>query len=156
MKDVKDKENAKPAGKFGSLFESLSCGQCGAGFANLMEYLGHKKVCIPDEDFGYEEPKQPETQSEHKQQDSGIEEVISSDQNNIKSDLEQEKESKSPPKNDGEKPSDQTKPWVNTGSTYKPPRTNNGLMCAQCGTVFTSMVKYDGHRTKGCDNTTQK
>ena len=71
-------------------------------------------------------------------------------------DLEQEKESKSPPKNDGEKPSDQTKPWVNTGSTYKPPRTNNGLMCAQCGTVFTSMVKYDGHRTKGCDNTTQK
>merc|ERR1739836_114061 len=54
-----DKENTKPS-KFGSLFESLTCGQCGAGFANLVEYIAHKKVCIPDEDFsvgGKQEPK---------------------------------------------------------------------------------------------------
>ena len=76
LKDVKDKENVKPAGKFGSLFESLRCGKYGAGFANLMEYFGLKKVCIPDEDFGCEEPKQPETQREYKQQDSIIEEDI--------------------------------------------------------------------------------
>ena len=172
MKDVKDKENAKPTGKFGSLFESLSCGQCGAGFANLMEYLGHKKVCIPDENFECEEPKQePETQSEHKQQEnSRIKDNISSsqkeedksDQNNVKSDLEREKDSKSPPKTDSERPSvvltsDKTsKPWVNMGSTNKAPGTNNGLMCDQCGAVFASMVKYDDHRTQGCDNTTQK
>ena len=136
-----------------------------------MEYLGHKKVCIPDEDFGCEEPKQqPETQSEQRQQeDSRIKDNISSsqqkedrsDQNNVKSDLEREKDSKSLPKTDSERPSvvltsDKTKPWVNMGSTNKAPSTNNGLMCDQCGTVFASMVKYDGHRTKGCDNTTQK
>merc|ERR1712147_22129 len=71
-----NKENAKP-NKFGSLFGSLSCGQCGAGFANLMEYLGHKKVCIPDEDFGFEEKTKPEP-GEHKEQDSRTEEDISS------------------------------------------------------------------------------
>lgn len=54
--DTDDKENAKP-NKFGSLFDSLSCGQCGAGFSNLMEYIGHKKVCIPDEDFGFSKPE---------------------------------------------------------------------------------------------------
>merc|ERR1712079_66589 len=59
-----DKENTKPS-RFGSLFESLTCGQCGAGFANLVEYIAHKKVCIPDEDFsgvGKQEPKTAPTE----------------------------------------------------------------------------------------------
>ena len=51
-----DKENTKP-NKFGSLFDSLCCGHCGSGFNNLMEYISHKKVCIPDEDFGFAEKK---------------------------------------------------------------------------------------------------
>merc|ERR1712066_698808 len=43
-----DKENTKP-NKFGSLFGSLSCAHCGTGFSTLMEYIGHKKVCVPDQ-----------------------------------------------------------------------------------------------------------
>ena len=54
-----DKENTKP-NKFGSLFDSLSCGHCGSGFNNLMEYISHKKVCIPDEDFGFTGKKSSE------------------------------------------------------------------------------------------------
>ena len=161
-----DKENANPS-KFGSLFGSLSCGQCGAGFANLMEYLGHKKVCIPDEDFGFDKSTNPEP-SEHKEPDSKPVEDSDkekktqnrhinrkeSDENKIPNDSKREKDCKSQSKSDttSEDPSDKTK-FVNPGSANKNPCPSNpsGLVCDLCGSLFTSMVKYDTHRTRGCE-----
>ena len=67
-----DKENTKP-NKFGSLFDSLSCGHCGSGFNNLMEYISHKKVCIPDEDFGFAGKKSSEETLDKKADKSSFE-----------------------------------------------------------------------------------
>lgn len=30
----------------------FNCGHCGAGFSSMVEYSNHRKICIPDEDFG--------------------------------------------------------------------------------------------------------
>ena len=164
-----DKENAKPS-QFGSLFSSLSCGQCGAGFANLMEYLGHKKVCIPDEDFGHEESAKTESSGDKEQESSKEEDIDMSSkrEENIKSGLdsdstkigsETEKDCKGHLKSDSNSEnSDITIPCVDPGSTDKTKgsKTSNGLTCNKCKTLFTSMVKYDAHRTKGCVGNDQK
>jgi len=33
--------------------KAFNCGHCGEGFNNMMDYALHKKVCVPDEDFGF-------------------------------------------------------------------------------------------------------
>ena len=165
IREEPNKENANPS-KFGSLFGSLSCGQCGAGFVNLIEYLGHKKVCIPDEDFGFQESPKPEPSSEHKEPDarSGEDSNVSSSQKtednkesdvkNITNDSIKEKDCKTQSKSDttSENPFNKTK-FVNLLSTKKNSFQGNpsGLMCDLCGSLFTSMVKYDTHRTRGCE-----
>ena len=159
-----NKENAHPS-KFSSLFGSLSCGRCGAGFVNLIEYLGHKKVCIPDEDFGFQESPKPES-SEHKEPDAryGEESDVSlprktednneSDVKNDTNDSVEEKDCKTQSKNDtsSQNPSNKTK-FFNLVSTNKNLCQGNssGLVCDLCGGLFTSMVKYDTHRTRGCE-----
>ena len=164
IREELNKENANPS-KFSSLFGSLSCGRCGAGFVNLIEYLGHKKVCIPDEDFGFQESPKPEP-SEHKEPDarSGEDSDVSltqkaednneSDVKNNTNDLVKEKDCNTQSKSDttSQNPSNKTK-FVNLVPTNKNLRQGNhsGLVCDLCGSLFTSMVKYDTHRTRGCE-----
>ena len=170
--EEQNKENAKP-NKFGSLFGSLSCGQCGAGFANLMEYLGHKKVCIPDEDFGFEEKTKPEP-GEHKEQDSRTEEDNFSTEKRKDDNLPEDVNSTTSTASttcSGSKREKESQPQINAkseknlfnksmfdnlglGPSNKTSSSSNnsGLVCDLCGSLFTSMVKYDAHRTKGCDS----
>ena len=138
-----------------------------------MEYLGHKKVCIPDEDFGFEEKTKPEP-GEHKEQDSRTKEDISSTEkrkdDNLPEDVnsttstasttcsgsKREKESQPQIAAKSEKNLFNKSMFDNLGSgpTNKSScsSNNSGLVCDLCGSLFTSMVKYDAHRTKGCDS----
>ena len=120
-----------------------------------MEYLGHKKVCIPDEDFGFEEKTKPEP-GEQKEQDSRTEEDISTTE--IRKDdtsrgSTREKESQPQNAAKSENLSNKSK-FDSLGSTNNTssPSNKSGLMCDLCGSLFTSMVKYDAHRTKWCDS----
>ena len=131
-----------------------------------MEYLGHKKVCIPDEDFGFEETTKPEP-GKQKEQDSRPKEDIDisstenrkddhlPDVNNSTSGSKREKESQPKIAEKSENLSNKSK-FEHLGSANKTstssPSNNSGLVCDLCGSLFTSMVKYDAHRTKGCDS----
>jgi len=48
-KFTEDKENAQPPKQEESW--AYNCGQCGTGFANLMDHIEHKKKCVPDTEF---------------------------------------------------------------------------------------------------------
>ena len=159
-----DKENTKPS-KFGSLFESLTCGQCGAGFANLVEYIAHKKVCIPDEDFsvgGKQESKTAPTEKTETKCDKpdGAEEKTKGA--NISRDKDTEIAAKTGKSIDPDSENHSIKQKMTSGPTLddtpqlvvpQPPAAAGppsspagGVSCAGCGETFPSMVKYETHR----------
>ena len=179
--DEQNKENSKPS-KYGSLFDSLSCGHCGAGFANLIEYLCHRKVCIPDEEFEQQSTKPGTSEQEHyasAKADSKTEDKVSK---NIEAEgglsWKKEEATNSNPKNSkceiiGDNDSFNSQSKTNAASPenlsstlYSSQVTSSGnagsanktessihtscLVCDKCDAVFSSMVKYDTHRTK-CD-----
>ena len=163
-----DKENTKPS-KFGSLFESLTCGQCGAGFANLVEYIAHKKVCIPDEDFsvgGKQEPKTTPTEKTETKCDKpdGAEEEAK--ETNIARDTDSETAAKTrksiDPDSENHSINQKMTSELRLGDVPSvcpllvvpqppaaagpPSSPAGGVSCASCGDTFPSMVKYETHR----------
>jgi len=54
-KPTEDKENNQPPPpqqeRRAEESFAYNCGQCGAGFTNLMDHVNHKQNCVPDEDF---------------------------------------------------------------------------------------------------------
>jgi len=143
--DTDDKENAKP-NKFGSLFDSLSCGQCGAGFSNLMEYIGHKKVCIPDEDFGFSKPEKDakipqDNDIKPKSNEEGCDNKTEAKKNS--------KENENISSNSPTKTSDSEKKKnieIKSASKTNNKKGDDGLICDRCNKSFTSMVQYENHR----------
>ena len=147
-----DKENKEPS-KFGSLFDSLSCDQCGTGFATLMEYIGHKKICVPlaDKPFAEKEDIQRKTSTEApapKVQPSSTQ--AENNATHQKCDNTQIKQKET---NDGEKDEENLQPFsFNMTNFRKCKTTSSGLCCEKCDEKFTSMVKYEKHRSQ-CDKT---
>jgi len=135
-----EKENTKPS-KFGSLFGSLSCGHCGAGFSNLMEYIGHKKLCLPDEQFGFSTDKPPTpTASTEKASDPGRDSTkISQPETQFSSDSQPAEK----PANIQEK----TAPSLSRIRKESENQSNEGFICDTCQAQFSSMVQYEKHRS---------
>eukprot|EP00092_Neocalanus_flemingeri_P075995 GFUD01094224.1.p1 GENE.GFUD01094224.1~~GFUD01094224.1.p1 ORF type:complete len:743 (-),score=222.03 GFUD01094224.1:579-2807(-) len=94
----------------------FNCGHCGEGFNNLMDYALHKKICVPDEDFGFI---------------SGMKDVINNQYKNEKKvdfDIKTEKG----------KPTEEIK----TETKENTPR----FQCEKCDQKFTNMVWYAKHK----------
>ena len=148
-KSENNKENKEPS-KYGSLFDSLSCGQCGSGFANLMEYIGHKKICVPPSNKDCKEKeatnmpredKEPPTQaSEPKVQSSNTETENNATSKICDSTQLKQKETKS----------DEIKSQspLKMADVGKSKNSSSGLCCEKCDEKFTSMVKYEKHRSQ--------
>merc|ERR1712013_661923 len=96
----------------------FNCGHCGEGFCNLMDYALHKKICVPDEDFGFS---------------SGMEDAIN---NQFKTDKKSVFEEKSETTKDS------------TESKDKKPQARPSFQCDKCEECFSNMVWYAKHKNK--------
>ena len=137
-----EKENTKPS-KFGSLFQTLNCGHCGAGFNTLMEYIGHKKVCIPDEQFDLPKDQPPPPSEKRKTSES-------SDQSRETTKISQPETQSSSHSKPSEKPVNIEEKTTSSFSQIKKEcknQTFEGFICDSCQTQFNSMVQYDKHRS---------
>jgi len=153
-----DKENQNPtSAKFGSLFDSLSCGQCGAGFANLMEYIGHKKVCVPDEDFSRtQEAVHPQPSSDNKEESRNDPRETDKATNNATTtqscdNTEQQSDEVTESVKKKENAEKKTEAKLNPSFisvTDVKKNSSTGLCCDKCDEKFTSMVKYEKHRAE--------
>jgi len=96
----------------------FNCGHCGEGFCNLMDYALHKKVCVPDEDFGFS---------------TGMQDVIN---NQSKTDKKVVFDEKLETTKDSAKSKDQK------------PHAMPSFQCDKCEECFTNMVWYAKHKNK--------
>ena len=128
----------------------MSCGHCGAGFSTLMEYIGHKKLCVPDEQFGFSTdqtpptPQQPSTEKKKKSpevSDLGRDSTkISPPETQISSDSQPAEK----PANIQEKTTSSLSHMRNESENQQ---SFEGFICDSCQTQFSSMVQYEKHRS---------
>ena len=130
-----------------------------------MEYIAHKKVCIPDEDFsvgGKQEPKTaPREKTETKcDKPDGAEEKAKDA--NIARDKDSETAAKTSISIDPDSVNHSVKQKMTSGprlddvpqlvvppppaAAGPPSSPAGGVSCASCGDTFPSMVKYETHR----------
>ena len=131
----------------------------------MVEYIAHKKVCIPDEDFsvgGKQEPKTEPTEKTETKCDKpdGAEE--NAKEANIARDKDSETAAKTTTSIDPDSENHSVKQKMTSGprlddvpqlvvppppaAAGPPSSPAGGVSCASCGDTFPSMVKYETHR----------
>jgi len=105
----------------------FNCGHCGEGFNNLMDYALHKKLCVPDEEFGFSSGMQDAINNQNKEKKVGFEEKMD--------------------KSDSSDSSAQTiKTPASTEANEQKKQTTPKFQCEKCAERFTNMVWYAKHK----------
>jgi len=112
----------------------FNCGHCGEGFNNLMDYALHKKICVPDEDFGFA---------------SGMQDVINNQYKTEKKvgfaeNLEKSKSAPESKKEEHSNPSQ--KAQASSKAQEKKLPNSPTFQCEKCDEKFTNMVWYAKHK----------
>merc|ERR1719189_1920957 len=108
-----------------------------------MEYIGHKKVCVPDEQFGFSTEQQPPASSTEKQTTKPEVSDLGCDSTKIsKPETQFSSESKPP-----EKPANIPEKTAPSVSQIRKGCETEGFICDSCQSQFSSMVQYEKHRS---------
>merc|ERR1712080_377033 len=117
--------------------KAFTCGSCGVGYANLLDYQHHKKVCIPDEDFG---------QANYANEDPVIKKEIDENINTLKKEQDVRKESVRS-KDEARAMPDFNFLTGNCVRAAKPPGAPL-FECDLCGAGYDKMVAYSKHKAQ--------
>ena len=127
--------------------KAFNCGHCGCGFDNIVEYSKHKKLCIPDEDFGLT----PDIMESFVKQSSKLPQSTSTAGEQDKPDPAKDTKSEEVKSNNSETDKDRKISFDFLTSCAKVPSQKSAdepsYTCGLCKAGFELLKEYTKHKT---------